>query len=125
VLQTFTMSLSNEKIHGKSIPGYVTIMSTDSSITLVMTEETAAAEYPPHELVSLLARTCGIQEQHHVTLLLIALGKSSLRSINAAFLQQGIRVDGLSLSMFPYYLRARPSQAIYYTKDLTRSSRQL
>jgi hypothetical protein len=94
------MTFSNKEIHGKSIPGCVSIKSTDSSMTLVMTEETATADYPSHELVSMLALTCGIQEQHHITLLLIALGKSSLKSIKAAFMQQGIKVEGLLLGTF-------------------------
>ena len=78
------------------------MMSTDGSMTLVMTEEAATAECPSHELVSMLAQTCGIQEQHHITLLLIALGKSSLKSIKAAFLQQGIKVEGLLLGTSPH-----------------------
>lgn len=97
VLQTFTMKLLSKEIIGKPISGYVCMKTTDSSITLMMTEETAAADYPSHDLVSMLALTCGIQEQQHVTLLLIALGNSSLKSINAAFLQQGIKVEGLLL----------------------------
>lgn len=64
-------------------------------MTLVMTEETAAADYPSDELVSTLAQTCGIKEQQHITLLLLALSKSSVKSINAAFLRQGIKVEGL------------------------------
>jgi hypothetical protein len=71
-------------------------------MTLVMTEETATAECPSQELVSMLALTCGIQEQQHMALLLIALGKSSLKSIKAAFLQQGIKVEGLLIGTSPH-----------------------
>jgi hypothetical protein len=96
------MTLSNKEVHGKPIPGYVSMMSTDGSMTLVMTEEIATAESPSHELVSMLAQTCGIQEQHHITLLLIALGKSSLKSIKTAFLQQGIKVEGVFPGTSPH-----------------------
>jgi hypothetical protein len=93
------MTFPNKKIHGNSIPGCVSIISTDSSMMLVMTEETATADYPAHELVNMLALKCGIQDQSHITLLLMVLGKSSPKSIQAAFLQQGIKVEGLSHGM--------------------------
>lgn len=66
-------------------------------MTWVMTEESATAECPSHEFVSMLAGMCGIQDQKHVSLLVTALSKLSLKSINTSFLQQGINVEGLSM----------------------------
>ena len=91
------MKLPGKEIHGNSIPGQVTISSTDNTFTLTMTEECATAECPSHELVSLLAETCSIKDQKHFSLLYTALSNLSMKSINSAFLQQGIRVEGLSL----------------------------
>ncbi|UPX11197.1 uncharacterized protein EKO05_0001817 [Ascochyta rabiei] len=97
VLHTFTIVLPNKEVTGKPVSGNVCITLTDSSMILVMTDQTAKAAYPSHELVSKLAQTCGIEEQNHITLLLVALANSSLKSINAAYLQQGIEVEGLLL----------------------------
>ena len=88
---------SNEEIHGNPIPGHVSVSTIDDIVTLTMTEEAATAECPSHELVSLMADICGIKDQEHISLLFTALSKLSLKSINAAFLQQGIKVEGLLL----------------------------
>jgi hypothetical protein len=97
MLKTFTLILPDQMVHGEPIPGYVTFKSTDSVMTLMVTEEIATAEYPSHELVSMLADICGIEKQSHVTLLSTALCKLSVKSTNTAFLQQGVRVEGLLL----------------------------
>ena len=74
--------------------------SADNILTLCMTEECATAECPPHELVSLMTETCLIKDQRHFSLMYIALGNASLKTINAAFLQQGIRPEGLRLGIW-------------------------
>jgi hypothetical protein len=89
------MDLAGKEIQGNPVPGQVTVRSTE--FTLYMTEKCATAECPSHELVSLLAEMCSIKDQKHFSLLYTVLSKVSLQSINTAFLQQGIRVDGLSL----------------------------
>ena len=99
VSQTFKLELPNEEIYGNPIPGHVYITSADNLLTLVMTEETASADCPSHELVSLLAETCGIKDQKHISLIFTALSNLSLKKVNAAFLQQGIKVEGLVLGM--------------------------
>jgi hypothetical protein len=91
------MDLAGKEIQGNPIPGQVTVRSTENTFTLYMTEKCATAECPSHELVNLLAEMCSIKDQKHFSLLYTVLSKVSLRSINSAFLQQGIRVDGLSL----------------------------
>jgi hypothetical protein len=93
------MNHAGKEIQGNPIPGQVTISSTDNAFTLSMTEACAMAECPSHELVSLIAETCCIKDQKHFSLLYTALSNLSLKSINSAFLQQGIRVEGLSLGM--------------------------
>ncbi|KAJ4290882.1 hypothetical protein N0V90_010078 [Kalmusia sp. IMI 367209] len=101
VSQTFTMILPDKEVYGNPIPGHVSISSVDNVLTLVMTEESATAECPSHELVSLLAEACGITDQKHISLLFTALSNLSLKSINAAFVQQGIKVEGLLLPEEP------------------------
>jgi hypothetical protein len=97
MLKTFTIILPNHVVHGEPIPGYVTFKSTDSVMTLMVTEEIATAEYPSHELISMLADICGVEKQSHITLLSTALCKLSVKSTNTAFLQQGVKVEGLLL----------------------------
>jgi hypothetical protein len=98
MLKTFTLALPDRVVYGEPLPGYVTFTSTDSVLTLIVTEEIATAEYPSHELVSMLADICGIEKQSHITLLSTALCKLSVKSTNDAFLQQRINVEGLLLS---------------------------
>jgi hypothetical protein len=101
MLKNFTLALPNQVVHGEPLPGYVTFTSTDSVLTLMVTEDIATAEYPSHELVSILADICGIEKQSHITLLSTALCKLSVKSTNNAFLQQGIHVEGLLLGTLP------------------------
>jgi hypothetical protein len=94
------MNHAGKEIEGKPISGQVTKSFTDNTFTLFMTENCATAEYPSHELISLIAETCGIKDQKHFSLLFTALSNLGLKSINSAFLQQGIRVEGLSLGTY-------------------------
>lgn len=102
VSQTFVMTLPNkQEIHGNPIPGHVSISITADQLTLVMTEEAAIAECPSHELISLLAKTCGIEDQKHMSLLFTALSNASLQSIHSVFLKHGIKVEGLLTGKSP------------------------
>lgn len=98
VSEIFTMvTPDNQEISGNPIAGHVSISSTDDTLTLIMTEETATAECPSHELISSLADICGIKDQKHISLLFTTLSNLPLKSINTAFVHQGIKVEGLLL----------------------------
>ena len=108
VSQIFTMvTPDNQEIVGNPIAGHVSILSTDDTLTLIMTEDTATAELPSHELVSALAEICGITDQKHISLLFTTLSNIPLKSINTAYVQQGIKVEGLLLPGMPFCFRLR------------------
>jgi hypothetical protein len=114
--------LTNEEVYGNPIPGHVYISSADNVLTLIMTEETATADCPSHELVTLLAETCGIKDQKHISLLFTALSNLSLKKTNAAFLQQGIKVEGLILGTSNYARSGSPTKTLR-VRLLTRRNR--
>jgi hypothetical protein len=82
------------------------------------------AECPSHELVTLIAETCRIKDQKHFSLLYTALSNLSLKSINSAFLQQGIRVEGLALGKKRCWkIRARLIYADRPARPISRSAK--
>ena len=93
--QTFTLNLAGTEIHGSPVRGQVSLSNTADSLSLLMTEECAAAQCPPYELVNLLADVCGIKDPNHYSLLNTTLSSSSLEEISSTFTQQGISVRGL------------------------------
>ncbi|KAI3318140.1 hypothetical protein HD806DRAFT_549483 [Xylariaceae sp. AK1471] len=95
VAQTFTLNLFGAEIHGSPIRGQVSLCNTGRLLSLVMTEECAAAKTPPYELVKLMADFCGIKDSSHFSLLYMALGDLSLESISSTFAQHGLHPKGL------------------------------
>ena len=99
VSQTFVLNLSDTEIHGTPVRGQVSLSSTGNMLNIILTDECAAAECPPHELVALIADACEIKDTNHYSLLFTALSNASLEGIFSTFAQQGISVKGLVFGM--------------------------
>ncbi|KAF2812279.1 uncharacterized protein BDZ99DRAFT_518138 [Mytilinidion resinicola] len=95
ILQTFMFNLAGTEIQGNPVRGQVCLSDTGHLLNLLMTEECAAAQCPPYELVSLIADACAIKDPNHFSLLFTALSGSSMESIYSTFTQQGIYIKGL------------------------------
>lgn len=91
--------MAGTEIDGSPICGQVSLSYTGNRLNLLMTEECAAAECPPYELVSSIADAFGIKDPNHYSLLYTALSNSSMESISSAFFQQGISIKGLVFGM--------------------------
>ena len=96
ISQTFLLKLASTEIYGNPVRGQVSLSSAGGCLNLFMTEDCAAAECPPYELVRIVADACDIKDPNHYSLLYIALSNSS---IAATFTQQGISVKGLVFGM--------------------------
>lgn len=99
ITQTLMLNLAGTEIHGNPVRGQVSLSNTGDLLDLLMTEECAAAECPPYELVRLVADACEIKDPNHYSLLYTALSSSSMESISSAFTQQGICIKGLVSGM--------------------------
>ncbi|KAK4123607.1 hypothetical protein N657DRAFT_633853 [Parathielavia appendiculata] len=94
---TFVLSLPHKDIFGRPVCGQIAQSTTGHFLDVIMTQDCAAADSPPYELVTCIADLCGIKDPRHSPLLFTALSNSSLRSISSTFIQQGIRLEGLVL----------------------------
>jgi hypothetical protein len=99
ISQTFMLKLAGAEIHGSPIGGQVSLAYTGDMFNVFITEECGTAEFPPYELVSLIADAFEIKDPTHFTLLYTALSNSSMEAIVSTFDQQGIYVKGLVLGM--------------------------
>jgi len=92
--QNFLLKLADSEIHGSPVRGQVSLSSARGFLNLFMTEDCAAAECPPYELVQIVADACDIKDPNHYSRLYMALSNSSMESIAATFTQQGINIEG-------------------------------
>jgi len=99
ISQTYLLNASGTEIHGTPVRGQVSLSDTGNMLNIMMTEECAEAECPPHELVALIADTCDVTDTNHYALLFTALSNARLESIFSTFTQQGIAVKGLLFGM--------------------------
>jgi hypothetical protein len=99
ISQAFMLNLAGTKVHGSPVRGQISLSHTGNLLNLFMTEECAAAECPPYELVSLIADVCDIKDPNHYSLLYTALSSSSIESTFSTFTQQGIHIKGLVFGM--------------------------
>ncbi|KAF1996938.1 hypothetical protein P154DRAFT_607356 [Amniculicola lignicola CBS 123094] len=95
ILQTFMFNPAGTEIQGNPVRGQVCLSDTGHLLNILMTEECAAAQCPPYELVSLIADTFAIKDPNLFSLLFTALSGSSMESIYSTFTQQGISIKGL------------------------------
>ena len=99
ISKTFLLKLAGTEIYGSPVRGQVSLSDAGGCLNLFMTEDCAAAECPPYELVRIVADACNIKDPNHYSLLYTALSNSSMENIAATFTQQGINVKGLVFSM--------------------------
>jgi hypothetical protein len=93
------LNLAGAEIRGGDVRGQVSLSYTGDFLNLLMTEECAAAECPPYELITRIADACGIKDPKHFSLLYAAFSNSSMESLDSTFKEQGIYIKGLVFGM--------------------------
>ena len=93
IVQTYTLIAGDLKIPGRHGKGQVASAMVGNTLTIIMTEESIAAECPPFELVELIQDHCDLVDPMSLSLLHTALSDSNIERVYATFMKQGIHIS--------------------------------
>lgn len=107
-------------VRGNGIAGQASVSTDGNVLNLFLTEEMAAAEVPPYELLVLVAERLGVEDSNHRSLLYSVLVGSDIDSICSNFSQQGIEIGKSIFSKSSIYSNPHVSESNIGTADDTK-----